>query len=183
MTPPLPQTVSELSPDEVLGHSIEWQTCIGSSGPYPRDRGNCFSLSGFKIVNFKLENLKELINLGLKLPVKLKILSEATPRKEGIAVIHDERIHPSWFRNNFCEICCPFEFLPLPQKLAKERAERNGSQTSFGEGLYLGIKYDGNITAQLVGAPDMKDIEAAISGYKFQEMPPRMFLQVPEKKE
>ncbi len=84
----------------------------------PVDRGNCFSVSienkEVKVVNFNEENLNRLLKLGLTWPVRCRRLGR-------VAVVHDPRIGERWYDLRFCQVCCPRELLPLPQRLAIER--------------------------------------------------------------
>ena len=98
--------------------SIGWVTLVGVSdtGDEPLDRGNCFSVClhdnrSINIVNFNYENLKKLQKLGLEWPIKISLLNDK------IGLIADQRIHPRWYRPDYCETCCPSNLLPQPQRL------------------------------------------------------------------
>jgi len=118
-------------------------------GEFPLAGGNCFSVecddgSGAAIVNFGLENLEELLqHRGLTWPVQIALISER------IGVIHDPRIHDSWYRSQFCETCCPRELLPLPQLLQQFRAEARGEQVRSENS----VMYDSSKGEGLCGAP------------------------------
>ncbi len=101
--------------DIVEGIEITMETLVGSFGKYPRKFGNCFSMrtnndKHYRIVNFNVENLRELIRLEVKLPVKL------LPLRDGTAVICDERIPDEWYNTEYCSVCCPHDLLPHPQQ-------------------------------------------------------------------
>lgn len=87
-------------------HVITQCTLVGYQGPFPRKRGNCFSVevdgSGdYRIVNFGAENLDELVRRGvLSWPVEIKPLSERE------AVIADARIPAEWY-SDYCPTCWP----------------------------------------------------------------------------
>lgn len=89
-------------------------TMVGYGGPYPRPRGNCFSLevkglkNGYtRIVNFGYENLKELFrNKLVSWPIEVEILDE----KRGIIV--DKRISQEWYSEHWCSVCCPIDLMP-----------------------------------------------------------------------
>ena len=82
--------------------------------------GNCFGIKTtdggeYKVLNFYHENLKELLKRGLTWPIKIKTV------EKHLAVINDPRIADNWYRDRFCETCCPRQFLPLPQQFLLER--------------------------------------------------------------
>ncbi len=98
---------------------------------------NCFSVlttSGqhYRIVNFNHRNspfddhtgLETLLKNGLTWPIKIAILGP------GTAVIQDERIANEHYLTRFCEVCCPMDLLPIPQRLHKAREIAKGT-TSF----------------------------------------------------
>lgn len=109
--------------------AIGEQTLIGTdkSGGFPIEHGNCFSMDtkprsswredggSYRIVNFCVENLRELIALGIGFPFDIHPISERH------AVMHDARIPPEWYDKRFCEICCPSALLPIPQQLSIAR--------------------------------------------------------------
>lgn len=97
------------------GVEIGSQTLIGSFGEFPRSIGNCFDLitsdgKYYRIVNFVVENLEELLRIGLTWPVKILPLGERT------AVICDGRIGDEWYDKEYCTVCCPSNLLPHPQQ-------------------------------------------------------------------
>ena len=104
--------------------SITSQTLVGYIiGDYPQKNGNCFSVrtkdKEYRIVNFNVENLEYLLeNKKITFPI---IILPITDRH---AYIHDERIEDDWYSNHICEVCCPSNLLPLPQRLRKQRAIR-----------------------------------------------------------
>lgn len=105
------------------------QTLVGyTTNTFPMKSGNCFSVkcsdgSGHRIVNFCIENLQELLNREiLEYPIKIGVL------REGIAVIHDERIPDEWYDKRFCEVCCPSDLLPVPQRLQHLRDIASGDR-------------------------------------------------------
>jgi len=114
--------------DSELAVKLESQTLVGfiyRDQTFPRSEGNCFSVTtesgkSFRIVNFCVENLHELTINGISWPFKIKVLHGDT------AVLHDERIPPSWYAKEFCENCCPQELLPLSQKLILELRKKTG---------------------------------------------------------
>ena len=119
------------------------QTLVGSSGDFPRDNGNCFSIEDdnkreYNIVNFYLENLEELIRLK-KIDWPIKCL-EISKRQ---AVINDGRIPDEWYRNKFCEVCTPLALLPLPQRLQHLRDIDRGNRVEHANGMVsikVGVK-------------------------------------------
>jgi hypothetical protein len=95
-------------------------TLVGALGSPPYTHGNCFSVYGddekeYKIVNFIYENLEHLGEKGLKWPISCLRLGERT------AVIHDPRIGERWYKQTFCEVCTPYNLLPVPQILVHKR--------------------------------------------------------------
>ena len=100
-----------------LATDVTTVTLVGFFGEYPRERGNCFSVSvqgerNYRIINFNHENLEKLIEDGvISFPVKISKLGE------GIAIIADERIPDEWYSKRFCETCTPGDLLPIPQRL------------------------------------------------------------------
>jgi hypothetical protein len=86
---------------------ITSQTLIGYSlGPYPMKRGNCFSVEvdgggEYRVVNFGLENLREMIARGMiSWPIDIQLLN--TTR----AVMADPRIPAEWY-SDYCLTCWP----------------------------------------------------------------------------
>jgi|688.fasta_scaffold476078_2 hypothetical protein len=99
-----------------LATNVTTVTLVGFFGEYPRERGNCFSVSvegeDYRIINFNHENLEKLIEDKIvSFPIKISKLSD------GIAIIADERIPDEWYSKIFCETCTPGDLLPLPQRL------------------------------------------------------------------
>jgi hypothetical protein len=100
-----------------LATDVTRVTLVGFFGEYPRERGNCFSVSvdderDYRIINFNHENLEKLIEDGVvSFPIKISKL------EEGIAIIADERIPDEWYSKRFCETCTPENLLPIPQRL------------------------------------------------------------------
>lgn len=119
--------------------SIGMQTLVGTGGQeFPYKRGNCFSMhndegEGYRIVNFNVENLKELIKRGLTWPIKVHPISKRH------AILHDERIPHEWYDDRFCSICCPESLLPLPQRAAKFRDREYGVEVvkDVGDGMRI----------------------------------------------
>ena len=114
------------------------QTCVGViGGQYPLPVGNCFSVlcAGhtlcISIVNFCLENLQELLRRGV---VAWPIAVHVMDADRGIGVIHDARIPHAWYSDRYCEICCPRDLWPLPQRLAFERDIATGRVREIGTG-------------------------------------------------
>lgn len=110
------------------------QTCVGI-GPYPLQfplqRGNCFSLwvdggKYYRVANFYVENLEELLRRGLTWPVEVKMLGDRN------LLIHDPRIGERWYSKRYCEICCLKSALPAPQLDAIERDILRGARTEHG---------------------------------------------------
>jgi hypothetical protein len=108
---------------------ITFHTLVGQSlDNRPQQSGNCFGVEGddhcdYRIVNFNLENLEALLQLGLTFPIKCKVLSP------GLALIHDERIGMRWYQQRYCEVCCPHGLLPPQQRDEHERAASRGERT------------------------------------------------------
>jgi hypothetical protein len=100
-----------------LATNVTTVTLVGFFGEYPREIGNCFSVSaegeeGYRIINFNHENLDKLIEDKIvSFPIKISKISE------GIAIIADERIPDEWYSKRFCETCTPGDLLPIPQRL------------------------------------------------------------------
>lgn len=118
----------------VKAFAIGGRTCLGSSGTFPREHGNCFDLltengKSYRIVNFIAENFDYLRKKGLKWPVQMAILDGS-----NAAALNDPRIGDRWFQDRYCEVCCPTELLPLPQILRHRRMECWGEREGTGEG-------------------------------------------------
>lgn len=95
---------------------------------YPLNRGNCFGMivdgKEHAILNFYYENLEHLLAAKVvSLPVKVKVLPH------GTAVVVDGRIPKGYYRADMCSSCCPFDLLPLPQKIEKWREQLAGEVT------------------------------------------------------
>ena len=77
----------------------------------PVERGNCFTVRvggrEMRVINFGAENLEKLLALGLSWPVRCVTVY-------GVAAIHDHRIGERWYNQEWCELCCPRELLPIP---------------------------------------------------------------------
>lgn len=136
---------------------ITEETLVGSYGEFPRSMGNCFSVltedeKWYKIVNFYVENLRELFELGLTWPVNIAEIGD------NVAVIHDERIHRSYFRKGFCETCCPEALLPLPQRLAHMREEACGDRKII-KGKDFDIISENIPGSVKIGEPPKRDIK------------------------
>lgn len=122
--------------------SVESYTLAGIYVPtqkedWPISHGNCFTVlteggKSYRIVDFAYENLEEALRRGLTWPIKIFPLSAC------VAVIHDPRIPDDWYRDYWCEVCCPEELLPLPQILAHKRQIARGEREA-GDGF---IKID-----------------------------------------
>ena len=120
---------------------IGGQTLVG----YMRDifpiinGGNCFSLckedgTYIQIVNFGVENLEHLLNTKqIEWPIKV------LPITEKIGVILDERVPPNYYWDRFCEVCCPFQYLPTTQKLKHWDGQLKGTE----------VVHDGFITYKM----------------------------------
>lgn len=95
---------------------------------YPLNRGKCFGMivdgKEHTILNFYYENLEHLLAAKVvSLPVKVKVLPH------GTAVVVDGRIPKGYYRADMCLLCCPFDLLPLPQKIEKWREQLAGEVT------------------------------------------------------
>jgi len=102
-------------------------TLIGSSGPFPRERGNCFSVESngieYQIINFVYENLIHLIETKVvEWPVKIKTIMNC-------AVIVDGRIPAEFYSQRICEVCTPFSLLPINQQVENWRKQLAGEMT------------------------------------------------------
>ena len=122
--------------DLFMVRQLGMQTLVGGGKKErPDSSGNCFSVhvnevtredfiagkvDEYRIVNFNVENLNALLKLGLKWPIQCKFLGGRT------AIIHDPRIGERWYDKRFCEVCCPKEFLPVPQLQSQEREVMRG---------------------------------------------------------
>lgn len=111
---------------ESIGITFRTLVNVRLSNGYPVYSGNCFSVSckdrDYRIVNFKAENLDELVKRGLTWPVKI------LPIGESVAVICDDRISDKWYDDQYCEVCCPNSLLPHPQKMRQFREILRGDR-------------------------------------------------------
>lgn len=101
-----------------LATSVTTVTLVGYFGDYPREKGNCFSVSvegetqDCRIVNFNYENLDKIMKDGvISFPLKISKLADR------IAIIADERIPNEWYSKRLCETCTPSDLLPVTQRL------------------------------------------------------------------
>jgi hypothetical protein len=91
----------------INGDVITSHTLVGYySSKFPLKNGNCFSMrcndgNVYRIVNFCYENLIEVTNRGVTLPIKV------LPLNGRVAIICDSRIANDWYQDRFCECCCP----------------------------------------------------------------------------
>jgi hypothetical protein len=108
-------------------------TLIGVGGDPPYSHGNCFSVAGeggeYRILNFCLENIEALIELGLKWPIQCRQVSA------HMAIIHDPRIGERWYSSRYCEVCCPESELPITQRQAHERQELRGQRKTHANSI------------------------------------------------
>lgn len=127
--------IDKLITKQAIG--VTSNTLLGvSSKEYPLEWGNCFSVKtsddgNYKIVNFIVENLEEVIRRGVNWPITIKVLSD------NIAVINDIRIPHNWYRDRWCTTCCPKDLLPIPQQLEYERNILSGVYVKNGPLLYI----------------------------------------------
>jgi len=103
-------------------------TLVSYFGDFPMKRGNCFSVStddgNFKILNFNHENLEKLLSDNIiSWPIKISPLSNSH------AIVCDYRIPNEWYSERLCEVCTPFDLLPLPQKLKRFLEIERGNRT------------------------------------------------------
>lgn len=137
---------------EAIGIGI--QTLVGvDTSEYPTRGGNCFSVrvkdhpdSGVgeagnrldigetRIVNFGVENLIRLLEIGVvEWPVRIAFLNQ----NKRVGIIHDHRIPTEWYDKRYCEVCCPDHLLPLPQQAVHDIEERAGHWVTTGPLLKL----------------------------------------------
>lgn len=113
---------------------------VGASEKRPSDTGNCFSVAvndhiEYKIVNFNLENLEELMARGLTWPIRIAAIS---PHH---ALLDDPRIGSRWYQNEWCIICTPRELLPASQRMEQLRAIERGDRVELANSvIYKGNK-------------------------------------------
>lgn len=121
----IPEILEQLEAVKIGGQTL---VAINKTKEPPYERGNCFDVKGsdgeyYRIVNFNIENLETLIdNKIVNLPVKISKIAKHK------AVIDDERIPYQWYSNDFCEICCPTDLLPITQRLRIKRDETAGKR-------------------------------------------------------
>jgi hypothetical protein len=116
-----------LQATRITGHTLVAHP--GQNGRLPPyDWGNCFSVlcddgKQYRIVNFILENLEWALNNGLiTWPIRIQLV-------DGVAYMDDVRIPETWYSTRICEVCCPFDKLPIHQQMRNERHwERSGSK-------------------------------------------------------
>lgn len=102
------------------GTEVGSHTLVGVYGDPPHDFGNCFTIKcddgkWRNVVNFVYENLEALQEQGLALPVEVEALDERT------AVLMEPSIEERWYRQTFCEVCCPQSLLPVTQRQRHKR--------------------------------------------------------------
>lgn len=101
-------------------------TLIGPDRSLPAKWGNCFSVkcddgSRYRIVNFIYENLYYLTGRRkVQWPIQIETISERQ------AIISDSRIGAKWYKDRYCETCCPFELLPESRRLEKQKKIDSG---------------------------------------------------------
>lgn len=90
------------------------QTMVGyADAPFPRQRGNCFSMLGedgnyYRIVNFGVENLEELIRRKVvEFPVEIELVEDRPYQGQRLAMVRDERIPAEWYNERRCSTCWP----------------------------------------------------------------------------
>lgn len=114
-------------------------TLIGVFGEPPHDHGNCFSIEAddgkcYHVVNFVYENIEALEKLGLQFPLEIERLAD------GVVALMDPRIGERWYRDTFCEICCPRDLLPVTQRQRHKRDISRGRRVE-GNG-FVSINFD-----------------------------------------
>jgi hypothetical protein len=113
---------------------ITLQTLVGTvEKDFPREHGNCFTVEtdtgkNYCIVNFYIENLEEAVKRGIFWPIKILALDD------GTGIIMDERIPENWYRDDYCECCCPRALLPHNQIMSHLRAEARGEEVHWNGG-------------------------------------------------
>lgn len=113
------------------------QTCVGGlvEKTYPHTRGNCFSViaenRSWRILNFYVENMGKLLeDQVVRWPVSVLLIPDSK-----CAVIHDVRIPHGWYREDFCESCCPPALLPATQRMGQLRRILAGVRTEHPNGM------------------------------------------------
>lgn len=130
--------------NRVQGLKVIGRTLVGfnPSLPFPRARGNCFTMSAddgneYRILNFGFENFEHAVNTGkLTYPVQIIVL----PSVKKCALIHDARIPDKWYDNNLCPVCTPDQFLPITYFAQQSREVLSGAA---GEST---VEIDGRVT-------------------------------------
>jgi hypothetical protein len=96
---------------------------------------NCFDVvadngASYRIINFFIEPLKELVKQGMvSWPIDIKEVHYKD--KRGIAVIDDIRIPDKYYQKEYCEVCCPYNYLTQPQKDSRDRENRRKSMAVY----------------------------------------------------
>ena len=142
-------------------------TLVGvNTDNYPLKRGNCFSVfreeivgghgkisyKEYRVLNFNYENLEHLLESNIiQWPIDIFIY------ERDFALIHDIRIPEEYYQKHFCEVCCPEDLLPMPQRLALDRKTLRGEREV--------IKCDGFTMVRQELKPTMKklDVEVVIA--------------------
>ncbi len=178
--------------EKIQVDGVSSTTLIGSYGDFPRARGNCFSVyreevvgshgtaprRDFRVLNFNLENLEHLIEIKLvQWPIDILVY------ENHYALIHDKRIPDEYYQKHFCEVCCPEDLLPMPQRLALDRMILRGEREIIktDDGLRI-EKRKINVPTQKIDpdfkfsvAPDMVnlvglDVEAEMTNAIMEQM-------------
>lgn len=140
-----------IQPGDIFeAHALGSQTLVGvGREERPSERGNCFGVfrqkvtrddiiggqvQEYRIVNFNVENLNALMDLGLTWPIQCKLLAG------NKAVIHDPRIGERWYDKQWCEVCCPQSLLPIPQRQAQERDVMSGNRVEHENCVSINFK-------------------------------------------
>jgi hypothetical protein len=114
-------------PEDFEAVEIGSVTMVGHNHfePPPWKSGNCFDVvdakgHSWRTLNFYYENLEALLNLEGPVwwPLRCLVIRPGGTNHRGLAVIHDPRIPPPWYRRDWCQTCCPDHLLPMPQRLA-----------------------------------------------------------------
>jgi len=110
-------------------YKVGGQTIIASSGPFPRDRTNCFDLilenhRSYKVVNMGLENLQYLIEKGkVDWPLMVQHV-ETNPRCVEVV---DARVPREYLREYWCETCIGRQFIPEGKRRPEPPSDRSDS--------------------------------------------------------
>lgn len=110
---------------------VSSHTLVGVGGEPPYSHGNCFSVEAddgkhYHVVNFIYENIEALEEVGLKFPLDIESLAD------GVAILMDPRIGERWYRDTFCEVCCPRDLLPVTQRQRHKRDIARGRRVEGG---------------------------------------------------